>query len=181
MNNNLINMNNSMRLAVVGLVVAGSLGFASVTKAMTPTLSLYNSGNSDSVQVTVNGDSNAGVYLYYPKNGYGTYSQYLGMTSYNGYLSTTLSTSSMNITSGNSVYVTVNNQQSASVNWPSTSYYGSVTLSPSSVSVNVGNNTSVTVSGGQQPYLMYPGSQNIFQSALSGNTLTITGIATGTS
>jgi len=170
-------------LAVAGVVAVGVLGVAGSVRAMTPTLSLYNSGNSDSVQVTVNGDSNASAYLYYQKSGYGTQSQYLGTTNYNGYLSTTLSTSSLGVSSGSSAYVMVNNQQSSSVSWPYGNYYygGSITLSPSSITLTVGQNTTITVSGGSQPYVMYPASQNIFQTALSGNTLTITGIAAGSS
>lgn len=169
-------------LVIGGIAATGIVGLTNTTYAITPTLSLYATGNNDSAQVTVNGDSYANVTLYYQRSDYGTQSSYLGTTNSSGYFSTTVNTSNYGISSGSSVYVMVNNQQSSSVTWPYNSYYGgNVTLSQTSVTLTVGQSSTITVSGGTQPYTMFPGTLNIFQPALSGNTLTVTGIAIGTS
>ena len=170
-------------LFIGSLVVAGVGMNGGMAHAMTPTLSVYATGNGDSVQITVNGDSYGGVTLYYQKSGYGTQSSYLGSTNSNGYFSTTVSTASYGIVSGSSVYVIVNNQQSSSIAWPYNynNNSSSIVISPSNITVMVGQSINVTISGGTTPYTMYPATYNLFQSAISGNTLTITGIAAGSS
>src|SRR3989344_1770688 len=113
-----------MKQFIAGLVIVSAVGGGllvggvPVARAMTPTLSLYATGNGDAVQVTVNGDAYASVLLYYQKSGYGWLTQSIGTTNSNGYISTTISTSSYGIVSGSSVRVTVNNQQSLDVVWP---------------------------------------------------------------
>ena len=176
-------------LVLVVLVSGISFWTAPIAKAMAPTLSVSASGSGNSVQITVNGDSNASVVLYYYQANYSyTQSQNIGSTNYNGYFSTTVSTSSYNISSGSSVYVMVNSQQSQSVAWPYAynnyynnygNYGGSISLSQNSVSVGVGQSTTVTISGGNTPYSMYPNSPNLYQAAIGGNTLTLTGQNTG--
>src|SRR3989344_7259916 len=108
--------------AGIALVAVGMLGSIFIASAMTPTLSLYSSGNSDTVQATVNGDSYASVTLYYQKSGYGLQSWYMGSTNSSGYLSTSLSMSNLGVVSGSNAYVMINNQQSTSVSWPYGSY-----------------------------------------------------------
>ena len=113
------NIQKALLASILVVFVSGiSFWAMPVAKAMTPTLSVSASGNGDSVQVTVNGDSNSAVYLYYQKINYGFQSQYIGTTNTYGYLSTTISTSAYGISSGASVYAMVNNQQSQSVAWP---------------------------------------------------------------
>lgn len=166
---------------ILVVVLAGVLVSVSSVLAFVPSLSVYSTGSGDSVQITVNGDSNSSVTLYYQPNGYyNTQSQYLGSTNYNGYFSTTVSASSYGITSGSSVYVMVNGQQSSSTTWPyNNNYYngnyGSISLSQSNVSMGVGQSVTVTISGGYTLYSMYPGSPNLYQVAIGGSTLTITG------
>lgn len=56
---------------------------------MTPTLSVNSQGNN-SVQITVNGDLNSSVNLYYYPNGGGSViSTNIGSTNQNGYFNTT--------------------------------------------------------------------------------------------
>ena len=178
-----------MKQFIAGLVIVSAIGGGllvggvPVARAMTPTLSLYATGNGDAVQVTVNGDAYASVLLYYQKSGYGWLTQSIGTTNSNGYISTTISTSSYGIVSGSSVRVTVNNQQSLDVVWPySTTSGGALSLSQSNVSVTVGQSSStITVSGGTMPYTLFPNSSTIFQSAIGGNTLIVTGLVAGSS
>ncbi len=182
-------MRNTRRIValfVATIVAAVALfGTLPAAKASTLTLSVYSTGG-DAVQVTVNGDANAGVTLYYYRSGYNyTQSQYIGSTNYSGYFSTTISTSSYGINPGSSVYVTVNGLTSQSVTWPySTGAIPPVGnapwLSQSSVNVTVGQSVNVTVSGGSMPYSLFPGSPNLYQTVLGQNTLTITGRNNGT-
>lgn len=152
-------------------------------KAMTPTLLVSASGNGDSVQITVNGDSNSAVYLYYQKTSYGLQSQYIGTTNVYGYLSTTVSTSAYGISSGASVYAIVNNQQSQSIAWPynynNNNGGGSLSLSQANITLNVGGSQDITIYGGNWPYTMNAGSPDIFQAIIGGNTLTIAGKSVG--
>jgi len=184
-------MKKSIVLAIIYLIifVVGSvapIGITPIAQAMTPTLSLYATGNN-SVQVTVNGDSNSSVTLYYPQTSYnyGNQSQYLGSTNYNGYFSTTISTNQYNINPGNLIYVTVNNQQSQSTPWPYFSNYYSgyggsnIYLSQTSVGLSVNQSAYITITGGNAPYTMFSNSSNIFQGVISGNSLWITGLSYG--
>ena len=155
---------------------------------MTPTLSVAVTGNSDSVSITVYGDSYASAILYHQNSSYGVQSRYLGTTNSSGYLSTTISSSTYGIMAGNSVYVVVNNQTSTNIAWPynyNNNYnnynygYGSLTLSQTTVSVPVGQSTEVTISGGNMPYTMYTSGANIFQAVISGNRLQVSGLTSG--
>ncbi len=169
-----------LRAMVVTAVVAGLAGGSFPALAVTPTVSLYATGSGDSVQITVYGDAYASVYLFYQQSGYyGNQSRYLGATNGGGYFSTTVSSSTYGIPAGSSVYVTVNNQQSSSVTWPSGSGYGSIYLSQSSVTATVGQSVNIIISGGQTPYSMSSSYGNIFQAAIAGNTLTIIPLAIG--
>ncbi len=58
---------------------------------------------------------------------------------------------------------------------------GNITLSQNAVSILSGQNMNITVSGGEQPYLIAGGTASVSQETLNGNTLTIYGVATGTS
>jgi len=109
------------KLFVLGLVFLASLGLTNSALAMVPTLSFGVMSNSNNVTLTVYGDANSSVNLYY-NNGYGLQNAYLGITNYSGYFSTTINTSTYSITQGSYVYVIVNNQQSTSVIWPNTYY-----------------------------------------------------------
>lgn len=163
------------------LAIVMGLG-GTMVYAATPTVSLSAAGNGDSVTAQVYGDPYAGAYIYYQRSGFGYQSQYLGTTNASGFLSAPMSTSGLGITSGSSVYVMVNNQQSPMVAWPytyGTGTQGSVYLSPSSVSVTVGQTATVSISGGYGPYTQYGSTNNTFQSVIGGNSVTISGLATG--
>lgn len=169
----------SFVLIITTLAGLGLFGGLSIANASTPTLSVY-SISGDSVQVTVNGDSNSNIVLYYYQANYSyMQSRNIGSTNYNGYFSTIISTSSYNINPGSSVYVIVNNQQSQTVAWPYNNYYsyggGSISLSQSSVSVGIDQSTTITITGGNTPYSMYPNSPNLYQAVIGGSTLTLTG------
>lgn len=169
-------------VAIVGILVFVG-GIVPVAYAATPTLSVSATGNGDSVQLVINGDPNAAVWL--SKSTYsGTQQQYLGTTNFSGYLSVSISSSS-GLVAGNYVYVTVNGQSSQQIAWPSSyGYYGgsgSIFLSQTNVNLVNGQSVSVSISGGSQPYTQYSGSNvnNVFQSVISGNTLTLTGLNSG--
>ena len=178
------NMRKILLVSILVVFVSGiSLWAMPAAKAMTPTLSV--SGNGDSVQITVNGDTNSAVYLYYQKVNYGFQSQYIGTTNAYGSFSTAVSTSAYGISSGASVYTMVNNQQSQNVTWPYSYNYnnnnggGSLSLSQTTVTLKVGGSQDVTIYGGNWPYNMNAGSPDIFQAIIGGNTLTIIGKAVG--
>ncbi len=180
-------MKNMRKILLVSILVVFVLGISlwaiPAVKAVAPTLSVSASGNGDSVQVMVNGDSNSAAYLYYQKVNYGFQSQYIGTTNAYGSLSTTISASAYGISSGASVYTMVNNQQSQSVAWPYGYNYnnggGSLSLSQTNVTLNVDGSRDVTIYGGNWPYSMNAGSPDIFQAVIGGNTLTITGKSVG--
>lgn len=123
----------------MALMLALAFGFTNNASAMTPTLSVSNNGNN-TVFISVYGDSNSSVSLYY-NNGYGVQSTYLGTTSYTGYFSTTVNTSTYNINQNSSVYVMVNNQQSSSVSWPSYYYQNNNNYVNTNTGLNVSSLT----------------------------------------
>ena len=99
-------------LVALAFITVGLLG-ASPTHAMVPTLSLSGTSGSDSVQVNVTGDPNAGVILHYNIGGAGgELVVSLGKTDANGSFSTTISASGYAINTSNSAYVVVNGVQS---------------------------------------------------------------------
>jgi hypothetical protein len=120
-------------VAVLGIATA-FLGFALFTQAANPTLSIYNNSNN-TVQITVNGDANANVVLYYQNNN-NWLSAYLGMTNSSGYFSTNVSQSTYNIPFNSQVYVLVNNQQSQYINWGNNNQSGSLSLSQTNINIS---------------------------------------------
>lgn len=58
---------------------------------------------------------------------------------------------------------------------------GPITLSQNALSVQGGQNAVVTISGGKQPYALFGGTTSVSQQTLSGNSLTVYGVAPGTS
>ncbi len=63
--------------------------------------------------------------------------------------------------------------------WPYDSY-GQVSLSQSNITLGVGQSANIALSGGGGVYSLYPSVANIFQTVLSGTTLTLTGLTGGT-
>ncbi len=58
---------------------------------------------------------------------------------------------------------------------------GALTLSQNTLSLSSGQNVNITISGGSQPYHVSGGTSYVSQQTLSGNTLTIYGVASGIS
>lgn len=58
---------------------------------------------------------------------------------------------------------------------------GPITLSQNTLSVQSGQNTVVSISGGTQPYSLFGGTASVSQQTLSGSSLTVYGVAPGTS
>lgn len=70
---------------------------------------------------------------------------------------------------------------SLTVTVQSTVSVGNITLSQNAISVLSGQNSTITVTGGEQPYNVSGGTNSVSQETLSGGTLTVYGVATGTS
>jgi peptidoglycan hydrolase-like protein with peptidoglycan-binding domain len=58
---------------------------------------------------------------------------------------------------------------------------GNIALSQNTLSLLSGQNTNVTISGGEQPYTISGGTSSVSQETLNGTTLTVYGVAPGTS
>jgi len=161
-------------------ILSLALGFALLiisaisVQAATPTLSL--SGlDSDSVQVTVNGDADANVLLFFYRTDGGTRLQYLGKTNNSGYFSQSVSSSNYNIMAESSVYVTVNNQMSEQKNWPITNSNGTggaLSLAQTGVVMKVNDSLNVNVynAGSQSLYLLNNSNPQVANVNISSNT-----------
>ncbi len=169
-------------VAVLFSVAVGSFAVPQAYAA-TPTLSLSVT-SGDNVQVSVNGDPNMSIVLYYNiGSASGQRVTTLGTTNGSGTFSTIMSTSAYSISAGTTAYVVVNNQTSAVASWPATSSSGgtsALTFSPQNLSVSAGGNQITTIYGGDGIYTI---SSNTNPSAaslnLSGSSLTVNGLATG--
>jgi hypothetical protein len=191
------------RLSLALALVSGLFWVSALARASTPILTLSLTGSGDQVLVTVTGDANSTVVLYYQNStNYNLQPQTLGLTGYNGYLSVVVNLSTYGIVPNSSAYVVVNNQASMSVAWPTAnsynygynnynynSYYnsypnynnnyGPLTLSQTTASVTVGQSANITISGGTASYTMYPSTPNLFQAVISGNRLQVVGLTAG--
>ena len=164
------------------LLVIIAVPFSSALASITPTLSLNNLNNGN-IQITVYGDANSPVLLY--SNSYNNYSNNnLGTTNYSGYLSTTIPYNQYNITSGSSIYVTVDGIVSPSVIWPYDNNYNNgtspVTFSQNNITLsNLGQSTSVTLYGGtNNGYYISIGS-TLVNASINNNILTLYGVQAG--
>lgn len=169
-----------MFVAVLMVAIIFSLG-ALGARAATPTLTVYAVGGGDQVQVTVNGDASSSVWMYFQKTGYGSQSQYLGTTNNFGYFSTMVSTSNYGISNSSPVYVTVNGQQSASVNWPYGNGGGSFSLSQTNVNLTVGQSTTVTAYNSTSLYLSNNSNTSIVSVSISGSQIYLNALSNGSS
>ncbi|HTY40146.1 MAG TPA: peptidoglycan-binding domain-containing protein [Candidatus Paceibacterota bacterium] len=168
-------MTKSIKMA--GVLVVGGVLMATSVYAATPTLSLVNVGG-DSVQVSVVGDSNSTVTLYY--NG-GAQSAPIGTTNGGGAFSNTITSSAYGISAGTMVYVVVNGQQSPSQMWPysSSSGGGVPSLSQTNVTVGQGQTVIVTSQNGAV-YLGSNSSPSVASVMTNGTQVTVTGNQLGT-
>ncbi len=162
---------------------------AKVLASVTPTLSLAGTGDGDSVQVNITGDSNASVLLFYTKSGAGLQFNSIGNTNSSGVLTTTISTSSYGIVAGSSVYVTtsgLNGVQSASQPWPAVasllSSSNMLTLSQTGLVMQIGQSATATASNlnGSTLYLATNSNPVIANFSVSGSSITVTASSYGT-
>ncbi len=177
-------MNTLKKNLLVIAVIAVSLGtIAPAHATITPTLSLANIGNN-SVQITVSADINSTVTMFYTTGtGIGTQSRVLGTTNSVGILSMVVASDAYGIIPGNTVYVTVNGQQSTTQTWPYTTgnNQNSLYLSQNSISLGVGQTTSVTISGGTGSYFILSNSNvSAVQAGINGSTLSLYGLNSAT-
>jgi len=160
-------------------IISLSFGFIDLVSAITPSLSL-STGTGDNVTVNVTGDPNSSVLLGYTKTGEGLQLPILGNTNSTGYFSSTISSGSYGISSGSSVYVRVNGQQSSTVSWPSVSTsQGSLVLSSTGVVLAVGQSSIVTANNNSL-YLSNNSNSQVANVNISGSQITITGNTNGT-
>lgn len=162
-------------LAVIGSVV-GSLLLTSAAYAQTPSLSAFYTNSGDNVEVNVaNADPGYAVLLDSSSN-----IQSIGNTNSSGDFSTTLSTSQYNITPGGIVYVTVDGQESNSVEWPYTSgTTSSFSLNEASISLLVGQSSVVTASTGGPFFLSSNSNPSVANVSFNGSQITVAGNAVG--
>ncbi len=169
-------MKNMLKKAIYLLVPTLLLVASSAFAAITPTLSLYATGNGQ-VQVNVNGDPNATVTFYYQNNGSGSYtSSNIGSTNSSGFFTTTFSSGSYNIGYNSQVYVVVNGVQSSYTNWPYSNGggNGSVSLSQNSLALQNGQNASVNIYGGSNGYYVSSNSNaGIASVSINGNQVNV--------
>ena len=158
------------------------LAFVPAVHAATPTLSLSNTGTGDNVQVTINGDPNASVLLYYTRLGSGLQLSAIGTTSSSGYLSTVISTATLGVSSNSAVHVIVNSQSSQDVAWPYiVASISSVTLSQAGIVLNVGQSSTITATGSSSLYMLNNSNPPIANVNISGSQIIITGNSYGQS
>ncbi len=163
--------------------VAVVLLAAPAAYAATPTLSLT-LVSGDSVQVSVVGDANSGVALYYNVgSSSGANNVTLGTTNSSGAFSTTISSNSYAVNPGCSVYVIVNSQQSATQVWPygasGTSSGGTPALSQSNITVGLGQSITVTSQGSTGVYVSSNSNSSVASFSASGAQVVVTGIQIG--
>jgi hypothetical protein len=125
-----------------------AMSFAVHAFAMAPNLSVT-SENGNSVQMTVYGDPNSSVILYYQTQYETQDAGTVGYTDATGYFSSVLNAGSYAVTPGAQVYVLVDNQQSGWATWPyvSSTYpnnYGTISLSQTSVNLLAGQSSVIT-------------------------------------
>ncbi|MDD4531262.1 MAG: peptidoglycan-binding domain-containing protein [Candidatus Pacebacteria bacterium] len=167
-------------ILAISLIFAGSA--FSVEASVTPTLSLSNTGSGDNVQITVNGDANASVLLYYTKTGSGPQLAYVGTTNSSGYMSVVVSTASLVVANSSAVHASVNGLNSTDVVWPyTTSTTSSITLNPTSSVLTVGGSSTVTATGSNSLYMLNNTNSQIVNVSISGNQITLTGVSYGSS
>jgi len=154
----------------------------SFAHASTPSLSLSGAGDGNNVTVSVNGDANQSVLLFYTKTNSGAQIATLGNTSSSGYFSTMISTSGYGIAPESSVSVSIggiNGARSSSVLWPysntTTSTSNTFSLSQAGVILSVGQSTTATANNSGTNYLYLSNNSNapIANINISGTQITV--------
>ena len=167
----------------VALAVLGTAFVASTALAATPTFSVVNTGNGDAVNMTVTGDPNKTITLYYnvaAPTGMQTLS--IGATDGNGNFTMTFSPSTYGILAGYQAYILVNSQQSSMLSWPyAGSSSGAPQLTQTTVNVGVGQTATVTSYGTSNPITLTNNSNYTIASvSVTGSQITVYGNNAGT-
>lgn len=196
---NLFLINTLILLATIVLIP-----FSSVYAYITPNLTV-NSSDNGYTQVTVNGDPNSVVKLYYN----GTYntlnSDNIGYTNNNGYFFTSILNSDYNIIPSSYVYVMINGVNSQNVLWPAyynnnysynssnynnynnnylytnPSYINPITFSQNNVNLTSGQNTYINIYGGSNYYVYGNTNPYNVSASVTGNILNIYANSAGNS
>lgn len=174
-----------MKKYILSFIIACSVPFT-LTLAATPQFTASGTGNGDTVLVTItSADGNSPVALYFKSNTDGTtHSQVVGTTNGTGAFSGTISTASVGINASTPVYTIINGYTSNSLTWPylNNGNTNQITFSQINPSVIIGQTSTMTLSGGTGNYYISSNSNNaIVSAALSGNTLTYSGLTSGSS
>ena len=165
-------------------ILGSSFLYVNRVFAATPVLSVVAQSDGDTVQVTVAGDPNSSVLLYYTKTNVGPQIVSLGTINSSGTFSTMVSSSQYGIASGTSVSVStggINGSQSTSVVWPTVSSTGTFTVSQTSLVLGIGQTTTITAynNSSNTIYLSNNSNPPIANVNISGNQISITGISNG--
>jgi len=131
--------------AILTLTLAAILSFAPNVNAAAPVLTLTSASDGDSVELSVTGQADANVVFYYSKTGVGLQISFLGKTSANGKLISSLSTVAYGISGNTAVYVTVNGQKSNEAAWPYLTAAKVLSLSQTSMILPLGQTSTITV------------------------------------
>lgn len=164
----------ALLLVFCGVILSGSVAYAA-----TPTLSV-SSVNSGSALVTVFGDSNSAINLYYNSGSpSGVQSRNIGTTDSSGHFSQYINVSSYGILTGYQVYVMVNGQQSNYISWPYGGVSGQLSLSQTNLNISIGQIVNVFVYGSYN-VIGYNSNSNLIGLSVTGNQITVTGSNSGT-
>ncbi len=167
--------------AVIALATLPSSAHAAVT----PTLTISAVGSTNNVQVTVQGDPNSSVLLFYTASGTGPQILPIGYTDQYGYFSTSLSSSSNGFVSGTLVQAGTGGTsgiRSSTVSWPTVSSSASgITLSQTGLALTVGQSTSIVANNanGNSIYVSTNSNAPIASVSINGTQITITGLTNG--
>jgi hypothetical protein len=155
--------------------------------AMTPTLSLSNTGSSDSVLLSVTADPNSSVVLsYYSTIATGVQTHTLGTTDVNGKFWQVIGTLAHNISSNGPVSVTVNGSKSVDATWPYVSNgqnsqaSNSLSLSQTGLVLGVGETKTLSALNATSLYLFNNTNPAIVNVSISNSQITVTANSSGT-
>ncbi len=163
---------------IIVLATVSLFAMTLTTYAAIPNVSATLTGSGDNVALTVSGDSNSSVLLTYNGSS-GLQMSALGTTDASGYFSTTISTAVYGIIPNSAFHITVNNQQSSTLQWPYTTVIStteSFYLSQTSVTLTIGQSLTITANNNANSSLYLSSNSNptVANVAISGNQFTVT-------
>ena len=165
------------RLAIFFFILLASLSFSARVFAASSTLAITNTGDGDSVQISVTGDPNASVLFYYTKTGSGVSLNFLGNTNAQGSFITTVSATTYQVAPSTPVHVSINNHASPDVTWPAATAASGLSLTKTSLVLPLGQSASFTAfnNGSNLLYLASNSSPQVANVNISGNNISVSG------